>query len=67
LPTIWTQADIDTLKAAILERRGARTITFGDQSITFDSIEEQLKLLSIMESQVAGTSRTRFASTSKGL
>lgn len=63
----FTQADIDTLKQAILDRKGARSIQFSDQSITFDSIDDMLKLLSVMQSQVTGTSRTRYAATSKGV
>lgn len=63
----FTQADIDTLQQAILDRKGARQLTFSDQSITFDSIDDMLKLLSVMKSQVAGTSRTRYAATSKGV
>lgn len=67
----WTQSDIDALKAAIAAGRGARTISFGDQSITFNSIDDMLKLLSVMQADVAaasgGGSRTRFAATSKGL
>lgn len=63
----WTQADIDTLKAAILARNGARSITFSDQSVTFDSIDDMLKLLSVMQGEVGTRSRTRYAATSKGL
>lgn len=64
----WTQADIDALKAAIVDRKGARSITFSDQSVTFDSIDDMLKLLAVMEGQVAGgASRTRYAATSKGV
>jgi len=64
----WTQADIDTLKAAILARRGARSIAFADQVVTFDSIDDMLKLLAVMTAEVSTTStRTRFAATSKGI
>ena len=66
----WTQADIDLLKTAIVERRGARTITFSDQSVSFDSIDDMLKLLSVMQQEVAttaGHSRTRYAATRKGV
>lgn len=63
----WTASDIETLKAAILARKGARSITFSDRSVTFDSIDDMLKLLSVMQGEVAGTSRTRYAATSKGL
>lgn len=65
----WSQSDIDVLQAAIVAGKGARTITFADQSIEFHSIEDMLKLLSVMKSEVnAGTggSRTRYAATSKG-
>ena len=39
----WTQADIDALKAAITAGRGAKSIAFGDQTITFHSVDEMLK------------------------
>lgn len=70
MPITWTQTDIDNLKAAIAAGRGARSITFGDQTVTFNSIEEMLHLLAVMEASVtaqAGQSRTRFAATSKGV
>lgn len=63
----WTQADIDVLKQAILDRKGAKSVTFSDQSVTFDSIDDMLKLLSVMQQEVVGTSRTRYAATSKGI
>lgn len=66
----WTQADIDTLKSAILERKGARSIQFSDQVVTFGSIDEMKSLLALMQQDIATTagypSRTRFAATSKG-
>lgn len=62
----WTEADIATLQQAILDRKGARTIQFADQSITFESLDDMLKLLSLMNQQVSG-SRTRFAATRKGV
>lgn len=66
----WTQADVDAIKAAIAAGKGARSITFSDQSVTFNSIEDMLKLLAVMQQDVnsaAGTSRAfRFAATSKG-
>lgn len=67
----FTQADADALRAAIADGRGARSITFGDQSVTFSSIDEMLKLLSVMQGDVNATTgtqtRTRFAATSKGV
>lgn len=67
----FTQSDADALRAAIADGRGARSITFGDQSIVFSSIDEMLKLLSVMQADVSATAgtqtRTRFAATSKGV
>lgn len=63
----FTQADLDTLRQALVDRKGARSIQFSDQAVTFESIDDMLKLLAVMETQVAGTSRTRFAATRKGV
>jgi hypothetical protein len=66
----WTSADVDALERAIADGKGARTMQFGDQVVSFNSIDEMLKLLAIMRGGVAaaaGTSqRTRYAATSKG-
>jgi len=66
----WTQTDIDALERAIADGRGARTITFSDQSTTFGSIAEMLQLLATMKTAVAtaaGMSTTRYAAFSKGV
>lgn len=63
----FTQADVDALRQAIVDRKGAKSIQFSDQLVTFESYDDMLKLLSVMERQVAGTSRTRFAATCKGV
>ena len=66
----WTQTDVDSLKQAIADGRGARSITFADQSVTFHTADEMLKLLAVMQQDVAraaGQSRTRYAATSKGV
>jgi hypothetical protein len=67
----FTQSDVDALRAAIADGRGARSITFADQTVVFNSIDDMLKLLSVMQGDVnatAGTqTRTRFAATSKGV
>lgn len=63
----WTQTDVDRLKQAIADGRGARSITFADQSVTFHSIDEMLKLLAVMQREVTGGSRTRYAATRKGV
>jgi hypothetical protein len=66
----WTSTDVDNLKQAIADGRGARSMTFGDQSVTFNSIAEMLQLLSMMQQEVnttAGRSKSiRYAATSKG-
>jgi len=66
----WVQADIDLLKDAIVNRKGARSIAFADQVVVFDSIEDMLKLLAVMQAEVAAaaglSTRTRFAATAKG-
>jgi hypothetical protein len=61
----FTQADVDALKAAIVAGKGAREITFSDQSVTFHTVDEMLKLLAVMQREVTGGSRTRYAATSK--
>jgi len=66
----WTIADVDMLKAAIAAGGIARSITFSDQSVTFHSVDDMLKLLAMMQADVTvteGGSRTRYAATSKGV
>lgn len=66
----WTQTDVDRLHTAISDGRGARTITFGDQTITFNSIPDMLQLLATMQAAVsaaADKTRTRYAATSKSV
>jgi hypothetical protein len=38
----WTEADLNSLERAIADGRGARSITFSDQSVTFGTIDEML-------------------------
>jgi hypothetical protein len=67
----FTQADADALRAAIADGRGARSITFADQTVVFNSIDDMLKLLSVMQADANAASgtqtRTRLATTSKGV
>lgn len=66
----FTQTDIDALKTAISAGRGARTIAFGDQTITFHSVAEMVELLRIMAADVATTAstpRTRYGVVDKGV
>ena len=67
----WTQADVDALKAAIAGGAVVESMTFADQSFTFRSMDDMLKLLALMLQEanaVAGTpSGYRLAATSKGV
>lgn len=68
----FTQADVDALKAAIAAGKGARSITFSDQAVTFGSVDEMIKLLALMEKDITIAesttgSTTRYAVTSKGV
>lgn len=65
-----TQAQYDayeaTAIAAYAARSGAKSVSFSDQSITFDSWDEIWAWLRWLKGQIAGASRTRYAATSKG-
>jgi hypothetical protein len=62
----FTQAQIDTLKAAIAS--GTLHVAFADRSQTFHSLEDMLKLLAYMERTTStDASYYRLAATSKGL
>lgn len=66
----FTQSDLDALKAAIAAGKGAKEITFSDQTVVFHSVEDMLKLLAAMQNDIAAastTSSTRYAATSKGV
>jgi len=65
----WTQADIDALKDAI--KTGVRSVSYSDRSVTYQSIDEMLKVLSAMEAEAQGSTtptpgRSTFASFSRG-
>lgn len=66
----YTQADLDALDAEIKQVQSVQSTTFADQSVTFRSLDELMRLRAIMAQSVAvaaGASRTRYASTSKGV
>jgi hypothetical protein len=65
----FTQAQIDAFEAALATRQGARSITVGDQTVTFGSYEECLAFLAHMKrSLVTNTApRTRYAAFTKGM
>lgn len=54
----WTQADIDQLKTSI--KRGVRSCSFGNRSVTFHSLEEMERLLGLMEREVNASTRRTF-------
>ncbi len=73
---IWTQGDVDTLKAAV--STGVLTVTYDGpprRSITYQSLDAMRSLLAEMVAQVAEaaataggtTTRYRLAATRKGL
>ena len=54
----YPQAQIDALKAALAA--GVKQVSFGDQSITYNSTEEMLTALRVMEAEnAAATTRPR--------
>lgn len=65
-----TQAQYDAYEAAAIAayaaRNGAKSVSFSDQSVTFESWDEIWAWLRWMKGQIAGVSRTRYAATSKG-
>ena len=66
----WTQSDVDTLKTAIAT--GVRTVEYQDRSVTYQDTAAMLQALSLMQQEVAassssGSTRTRYAATSKGV
>ena len=66
----WTEADLNALERALADGRGARQIVFSDQSITFHSMEEMLKLRAAMKHELYGTTTARnyrLAATNKGV
>lgn len=65
----FTQADIDTLKAAIAAGCAIKSITFDSQTTTFRDVGEMRDLLGLMEREVNPTPqlRRRFAAHSKGV
>ena len=51
---VFTQAMLDALDAA--RAQGAREITFKDQRFVFDSVEDYIKLRSIIKNELAQAS-----------
>lgn len=67
MATIWTQADIDNLKAAVAT--GVLTVTYSGppaRTVTFQSLADMRSLLSEMTREVTATAPYRLMRTSKG-
>jgi hypothetical protein len=68
---VWTQADLDTIDAAIAGGAVVQSMTFADQSFTFRSIAEMLQVRAMIAAALATGSGAapgyRLASTSKGV
>lgn len=63
----YTQADVDALKLAIAGGAVLQSMTFGETTFTFRTLEEMLTLLAFMQREVNGLSGRRYAATSKGV
>lgn len=68
----WTQSDVDKLKTTLATHGFVRSLSFGDQTLTFNSMDDMFKLLDRMQQDVtvqesATGSTTRYAVTSKGV
>lgn len=63
----YTQADLDALDAQIAAAGAVKSTTFDNQSTTFRDLKEMLELRAVIARSLNGTSRTRYAATSKGV
>jgi len=65
----WTSADRDKLKAAIAAGSIMQSMKFGEQTYTFRTVDEMLKLLGVMETEIASASGStaRYAVYDKGV
>lgn len=63
----YTQAQIDEFEQALVDRKGAQSVTFADQNITFASYEDALAFLASMKRSLVGGTTTRYAATNKDL
>lgn len=62
----FTQTDLDKLDQAIVDGRGAKSVSFADQTIMFHSVDDMLKLRSLMKRQIDSALTHRLAVVSKG-
>ena len=62
----FTQTDVDALDRAIADGRGVRSMTFSDQTVSFNSISEMIELRRLMKREVDDVPTYRLAATDKG-
>jgi len=65
---LWTQADIDTLKAAVAS--GVLEVSYAgppERRVRYQDLAQMRSLLASMVAQVTGAPRVRYASHSKGV
>jgi hypothetical protein len=65
---VWTQQDIDTLKAAVAS--GILTVHYAGppaRSITYQSLKDMLSLLASMNASTGDMATYRLAATRKGV
>ena len=64
----WTDDDIAALEDIIRARKGAKSIQFSDQVLTFEPLKDQIALLEQARRDVAGAASaiTRYAAFRKG-
>jgi hypothetical protein len=63
----YTQAQIDQFEQTLVDRNGAITATFSDQSVSFTSYADAMAFLASMKRQATGGGITRYAATDKDL
>ncbi len=67
----FTSTDAENLRRAIADGRGARSMTFDNQTVVFNSLKEMIELLAIMDQGVATANGTRkpyrVGTTNKGV
>jgi hypothetical protein len=66
----YTQADLDAIDAEIAKVRTIKATSLADRSVTFRNLDELTKeraRVAAAIAQAAGTSRVRYAATSKGV
>ena len=61
----FTDEQIEALQKAIAQ--GAKTVSYGDRSVTYHSVDEMIRLLNLMLSERGNVPRKFLATFSRGL